>query len=687
MGRFLTISIIWLALASAVFSGCSTLPKSEPEEVASAPEYPQTQLELDVPAVAKEVSETDTTVAPITLSEKDPPPYWELRLEDSIRIALQNSKVMRDLGAQVLRAPASARTVLDPAIVETDPRYGVDAALSAFDATFASTGYFEKNDRAINNSFFGGGTRLLQQDLNVYQTQISKRTATGSEFTVRNNTEYNANNAPANLFGSAWDFNMEALVRQPFLQGAGSQFNRIAGPGNVAGVFNGVLISRINTDTSLADFEIGVQNLLSDVENAYWDLYFAYRDLDSKIAARDAALETWRRIQAANAAGRRGAEAAKEAQAREQYFRFQEEVENALSGKLLEGTHTYNGTAPGTFRANGGVQVAERRLRLVMGIPINDGRLIRPLDEPKPTKFVFDWDLLRSESLDRRAELRRQRWQVKRRELELEAARNFLMPRLDGVGRYRWRGFGKDLISNDDVEFSNAVRNFTGGDFQEWQLGFEFTAAIGNRKGHAAVRNAELLLARERTILHEQEREVVLALSNSLGEVERARKVAETNYNRRLAAKEQLAALRAAEEADVEPDLATLDLILEAQRRLAESDSRYFNSLVEYSVAVKNLHYEKGTLLDYNGVWLNEGPWSEKAHFDASMRDALRKAPASDMLIPPAADPVSAGPVPQGNKILPRGYVPEAQPIQPVRPVQPKSASRQQDLPDLVLPK
>ena len=38
------------------------------------------------------------------------------------------------------------------------------------------------------------------------------------------------------------------------------------------GVYQGVLIARTNTDISIADFEIAVRSLISDVENAYWDL-------------------------------------------------------------------------------------------------------------------------------------------------------------------------------------------------------------------------------------------------------------------------------------------------------------------------------------------------------------------------------------------------------------------------------
>ena len=139
----------------------------------------------------------------------------------------------------------------------------------------------------MNNSFFGGGTRLFQQDLNQYQVQLAKRAATGGQYFLRQNTTYDANNAPANLFPHSWDTNIEVEARQPLLQGAGVLYNRIAGPNGTVGQAAGVLIARVNTDISLAEFELGVRNLISNVENAYWDLYFAYRDLHAKIVARD----------------------------------------------------------------------------------------------------------------------------------------------------------------------------------------------------------------------------------------------------------------------------------------------------------------------------------------------------------------------------------------------------------------
>ena len=474
----------------------------------------------------------------------------------------------------------------------------------------------------MNNEFFGGGTRLLQQDALVFQSQITKQAVTGTKFAFRHNFDYDANNAPSNLFPSAWNVNLETEFRHPLLQGNGMLYNRIAGPTNIPGLYNGVLIARVNTDVELADFEIGVRDLVSNIENAYWDLYYAYRDLEAKIAARDAALETWRRIHALYESGRRGGEAEKEAQAREQYFRFQEEVQNALSGILIDGTRTDNGSSGGTFRGNGGVHVAERRLRRLIGLPPSDGRLLRPADEPLTALVAFDWTESTREAVLRRAELRRQRFETRRFELEWIASRNHLLPQLDTVGRYRWRGFGDELLDpqGNDGPFDNAYENLTGGDFQEWQLGVEMNIPIGYRRGHTAVRNAELHLSRARAILHEQEHQVLHNLAGAVAELQRAYVVSQTTFNRLDAARQQQAAVQAAFDADKAP----LDLLLEAQRQLASAETRYFRSLAEYAVAVKNVHYAKGTLLDYDGVFLSEGGWPMAAYGDAAERESRR---------------------------------------------------------------
>ena len=145
---------------------------------------------------------------------------------------------------------------------------------------------------------------MLDQDTGTFTTGISKTSADGTRFAVRNNTNYTANNIPSlfpgnnanpsQLFASVWQTNLEATFSQPLLQGGGAQYNRIAGPisfdqysAGLSNPIDGVMIARIRTDQTLVDFEAGVRDLVQDVELNYWELYFRYRNLEAQKMGRD----------------------------------------------------------------------------------------------------------------------------------------------------------------------------------------------------------------------------------------------------------------------------------------------------------------------------------------------------------------------------------------------------------------
>lgn len=557
---------------------------------------------LDRPTA--EIHPAARSTAPVTVRHKedwDAIVYRDLSLDDILRTAMQNSDVLRELGGTILTDPGRLYSRFSNGIRNTDPRFSSEAALSAFDAQLRGSTYFSNNDQQYNNPFSAGGANAFKQDLHEYNLELSKLTATGSRFALRSTSIHNSNNAPGNTFSSAWDTFLEGEVRKPLLQGGGLQFNRIAGPGSTPGVYNGVLLAKVNSEIDQVGFETAVRDYVNNVTNAYWDLYFAYRDLDSRSKAMKRSLEAWRRIK--TLADSELETGAAEALAREQYYRFKSEVDEALTGRVTLGTRTGNGSTGGTLEASGGVQVTERRLRLLIGMAINDGEMIRPSDEPTQADIVFDWDIIQQDALTLRPELRKQQMSIRRREMELLASKNFLNPRLDAVGRYRFRGFGDDLLrtNNNGSVPSSAVRNLVGGDQQEWFLGLEYEVPIGYRKAHLAIQNAEIMLCRERTIQKEQQRQVVHNLSNAVTDAARAYEAVNNNLNRLLAAQQVLQAYEAQEENDMDIDV---DHLLDAQRKLVEAEIRYFRSRTEYAVALKNVHLEKGSLLQYHELYI-----------------------------------------------------------------------------------
>lgn len=579
---------------------------------------------------------------PRLLEDDAPQEFLDLTLEQAMALGFQNSELLKSAGAIVLRSPDTLSSQYDVALMETDPRYSVAAALSEFDTSFAASAFYQKNDRALNNVFFGGGTRLLQQQAFNFQSQLSKRTAVGTVFSFRHNFDYDANNAPGNAFPGAWNTMLEAEFRQPLLQGFGTDYSRIVGASSTPGVYNGVLIARTRTDINLADFELTVRDAVSEIENAYWDLVFAYRNFESKKVARDSALDVWRRVNALKELGRLGGEADKEAQAREQYLAFEEQLQNALTGRLVEGTTVQSGSSGGSFRGGAGVYVAERRLRYLIGLPTTDDRLLRPVDEPVSAPINMPWDYCVTQAMASRAELRRQQWTIKQRELELVASEQFLLPQLDVVGLQRWRGFGRTLLnssSNGTAEYNNAWRNLTGGDFQEWEVGVEMNMPLGYRRGHAAVRHAEFQLAKARATLKEQERRILHDLSNAYADLDRAYHIMQTAGERRIAAREQQLATMAA----FDNDQASLNLVLEAQRRQAAAETHAHETMLDYTVALKNLHFEQGQLLEYCGITLSEGPWSPEDHQDAQEKLDLHKPYRDRWVMPEQTDILTVG--------------------------------------------
>ena len=185
-------------------------------------------------------SEIEGTQRPFSITQPAPKQMWDLTLEETIKIALQNAKVIRSLGGAVQGPPAfltanptAATTIYDPAIVETDARFGIAAGESLFDPTWTTDMFWERNHepRNVNEGFAGSLPLELNQDAFQFQTGVSKTTADGTVLSVSNSTVYDLErNDPTRQTPSDWEESFQMEIRKPLLQGAGVEFNQIAGP-------------------------------------------------------------------------------------------------------------------------------------------------------------------------------------------------------------------------------------------------------------------------------------------------------------------------------------------------------------------------------------------------------------------------------------------------------------------------
>ena len=580
--------------------------------------YPTSDAPVAVEAYAQD---------PRRLRNETPAQVRDITLMEAIHTTLMNSQVVRNAGQflspgnPLLNNPELMPSRFDPAIQDTGVLFGqrgVEAALSEFDAQFTTSMLWGHNETVTNNAFLSGGLTpgdTLLEDTGVFNAELSKRFAGGGQFALSHNWNYSLNNAPGRLFGSVYEGSVRAEFRQPLLAGAGSEYTRIAGPisesiQGVTGVGQGVLIARINNDIALAEFEQAVHTLLRDVETQYWQLYLSYHAYDSQAGARNEALDLWRQIASQAEAGGAGVGLAAEAEARDTHHRLRGQADAALDS----------------------LYAAEAQLRRLMGLPVGDGEVLRPLDEPVSADFLPDWNQNLLDALARRPELRRQKWSIRSLELQLRAAESLTRPRLDFVSAYQVNGFGDDLLGSpfDGVttnNLGNAYDTLAGNNETGWNLGLQFSVPVGLRYAHAQVRQFQLRLAKAQAALKAQEVEISHEVAAAFRDLDRTYLALQNNASRLRAAQDQHAALQSQYETDSQRTPA--QEVFRAREAVAQAEVTLATSLVEYNVALADLQYRTGRLLEYDDVQLTEGPWLSAAYNDAQ-RHATARAKAFD---------------------------------------------------------
>lgn len=555
----------------------------------------------------------ETIGSPVTRNVRElPTRFDDLSESDMLAIALSRSEVLRPLGLRVLENPAAATTVFDNSIAASDPFFGPQAALAEFDSQLTASLNAQNNDRVFNNATLGGDVQELVQDFASLNAGIQRRTTTGAQLQLGTIHNYDGNNRTGNRFPNYWETQWEAGVRQPLLQGAGRNFNLIAGPNAQPGFnfSNGILIARLNNRVSEAEFQISVRDFIRDLYSVYWDLRRQYATLHSQVESEQLAHRTWQSVLAKARSGLAGGESNKEAQSRAEYLGYRRQVQVSLGGPS-------------------GLYATERRLRYLMGMEMDCHEVLRPIDQPPAAELTFDSQSLVARAMASRTELNRQSIKVRQEELRLIAAKNFLLPQLDVIGRYRLRGFGDDL-TGDGERFASAYRDFFSLDHQEWEFGVEMGVAAGMRQARAAVRNASLKVNRERSVLAQQQQAVRHEVADARARVANSFEAMSISEEQVVASRERLAA----SEAQFAADKIQLEFLLDAQEQLLRAESQWYADQTDYALALIGVSVASGSLLSDVGIHIHDTACQARLVYSgglSSPSNAQPGAPVTDL--------------------------------------------------------
>lgn len=462
-----------------------------------------------------------------------------LSLEEIVRRTLRNS-----LDIQVAS--------YTPAIAETD----ILAAESVFDAVYFLEGNYLNADLP-NTTFLN--LVPVQEDTRTVSTGIRKFFATGGSITVSENLDYFFTTG-AVIEPRTYTTNFMVELTQPLLRNMGFDANKAQ-----------IYIASYARNASLEQFRRSVLDVMVQLEDTYWELVFAVRDVEVRKRSLALAEEVYRK------------EKSREAQQMARPLEVSR-ARAAVTSRKAE-----------LIRAQNRVRDLSDLLKNTMNDPdpqlgLASDVLIVPADDPVIESPVIDRPNAVVTAIAQRPELQELREQIKAIEAQKRFDRNQLLPRLDLS--FLWRRNAVDTNS------SGAWKDQLSGDFTDYGAGLVFEVPVGNRFAESQYRRSRLELQQAMRSLDNLTQDVILEVNTAIREIETNLEEIVATREARIAAKDTLDG----EQARYDVGDVTNEELLRAQRDFEEAERNELQTLTRLMVAIVHLERAKGTLLEYDNI-------------------------------------------------------------------------------------
>ena len=307
-----------------------------------------------------------------------------LSLNDAVKRALQNNndiEVARD----------------DVRFAETQLR----ALEGVFDPIFSITPQIDKRVTPVQNIFAGAGTSgQVSNTVFTLSPSVNKQFGRGGgnyELSFSNNkTTTSATNSTLNPFYSS---NLALTFTQPLLRNRSIDNNR-----------RQIRIQKKRLEQSDADFRLRTIDVISRVQQAYWELVFALRDQQNQLENLNLSRENLRNVEAQIAAG---------AKAPLERAEVQTELANRESTLLL---------------AVQNVSIAENNLKQLMfrdSMAPEWSAQLTPTDTPSFSSEPIMLEQALKEARDNRPELRRLRLENDINSIDIQYFKNQTRPQIN----------------------------------------------------------------------------------------------------------------------------------------------------------------------------------------------------------------------------------------------------------------
>ncbi len=436
-----------------------------------------------------------------------------------------------------------------------------------------------------------------------------------------NNSRTTVGNAPFTPLSPQLNSNFQFKLTQHLLQGFGFAPNT-----------RFIRIAKNNRELSDVAFRLQIITSVDQIENMYWDLVYAYENLrvkqESLTFSQKTLSDTKKQVEIGSLAPIEAVRAQSTVAADEQALTV---ARTNLQLEQLIMKNALSRTLHDPVLANADVVPTS-----TMEVPENEQ--VQPTEE------------LVNAALQHRAELIESRIQLNSQQISNQGLRSLLLPTLDAYAYYGGYGLGgsqnpTNLCGNPDnpgfgcsttpaspISYGGTLNQLINSTAPDKGVGLQLSIPLRNRAAQAIQIRGQLEYRQEQMALQQTENRVSIEVRQAQFAVEQ---------NRASVASAQAAVDYAKQSLDAEQKkyqfgTSTTTAVLQTRSALATAESTLMSAMAAYEKSRVELERATGSLLDHNGISIDDAARGQVTHLPNIPYVAPRKELP---LVQPAAQP------------------------------------------------